>query len=151
MKVIFLDFDGVLCTEATYVSRPPGELYPPFDPACVARFCRLIEATGAKVVLSTAWRSLGAVRCGEYLRAAGCNPELVGCTPWFRGAKRWTEIEAWLAWVPTPVTRYAVIDDDDDACPLNGDCFVQTAMPTGLTDEHVAMAVAVLNGEAGDA
>ena len=146
MKIIFLDWDGVLCTEATYMTRPLGELHPPFDPACIARFCRLIEATGAKVVLSTSWRSLGSVRCGEYLRAAGCHPELVGCTPWFKDAPRFHEIQAWIDACPAPfVDRYVVIDDSPDA-DLGDGSLILTTMPTGLTDAHVEQVVAILNG-----
>jgi hypothetical protein len=53
MKVIFLDIDGVLnCNKTT---NPRGL---PFvvDRRLLARFRRLLDRTGAKVVLSSTWR-----------------------------------------------------------------------------------------------
>jgi len=57
VKVIFLDIDGVLCISRTNPKRgrPPyrfGGLHPP----AVAQLQRIVRATGALVVISSAWR-----------------------------------------------------------------------------------------------
>lgn len=54
MKIIFLDFDGVL-NSVSYcrLHREPGVL---LDPARMALLRRIVDATGAEIVLSTSWK-----------------------------------------------------------------------------------------------
>jgi HAD domain in Swiss Army Knife RNA repair proteins len=53
MKVIFLDIDGVL----NYKKTPNPRKFPyVVDKRLLVRFKRLLEKTGAKVVLSSTWR-----------------------------------------------------------------------------------------------
>ena len=53
MKVIFLDIDGVLNCKNT----PNPRKFPYIvDPKLLKRFKRLLQCTGAKVVLSSTWR-----------------------------------------------------------------------------------------------
>ena len=53
MKVIFLDIDGVLNCKST----PNPRKFPYIvDPKLLKRFKRLLQRTGAKVVLSSTWR-----------------------------------------------------------------------------------------------
>ena len=151
MRVIILDWDGVLATRRSYDAlRAAGRSWrePPFDADCLARFKRLLRATNAKVVLATAWRSVGSVQCGEWMRAGGVECELIGCTPWLKGAPRRVEIRSWIdasriTSAGTVPSRYVVIDDDPDA-DLGDGCFIQTDMTSGLTDADVDRAVALL-------
>ena len=53
MKVIFLDIDGVLNCRKT---PNPRKLPYIVDPKLLKRFKRLVERTGAKVVLASTWR-----------------------------------------------------------------------------------------------
>jgi hypothetical protein len=53
MKVIFLDVDGVLNCKKT---ANPRKLPYVVDRRLLARFKRLLDRTGAKVVLSSTWR-----------------------------------------------------------------------------------------------
>ena len=53
MKAIFLDIDGVLNCKQTPNPRKFPYLV---DSALVAQFCRGLDSTGAKVVLSSTWR-----------------------------------------------------------------------------------------------
>jgi len=53
MKVIFLDIDGVLNSKNT---PNPRKLPYIVDSRLLARFKRLLDRTGAKVVLSSTWR-----------------------------------------------------------------------------------------------
>ena len=52
MKVVFLDIDGVLNNHAWNECSESCTI----DFECVHRFNQLLELTGAKVILSSAWR-----------------------------------------------------------------------------------------------
>ena len=63
MKYLFLDIDGVLNHEEWYRNRCPHlkdkfeEWWEDcFDPECVKRVNKIIEKTGAKIVVSSSWR-----------------------------------------------------------------------------------------------
>lgn len=65
MKIIFLDFDGVLNSEVWMKSRfdiidnnDIDSQYPFYeiDPNAIKNLNRIIEETGAKVVVSSTWR-----------------------------------------------------------------------------------------------
>ena len=70
-SIIFLDFDGVLNTEQ-YQARlavdgaPNKDAWGPlFDPRAVENLRKIIEATGAAIVISSSWRyihRLGSLR-----------------------------------------------------------------------------------------
>jgi len=63
LRIIFLDIDGVLNNPGTYAPTAPwrGELdriiRVPIAPECMQRLNTLTDATGAKVVISSSWRS----------------------------------------------------------------------------------------------
>jgi hypothetical protein len=65
MNIIFLDFDGVLNSRPFFANRIAEariELYETLgeaadsDPANVAELERLVQATGASIVISSSWR-----------------------------------------------------------------------------------------------
>ncbi len=64
MKVIFLDFDGVLDNEYYDMmliksGLPESDKYGPiFDPECVDNLRVIIEKTGADIVVSSTWKYL---------------------------------------------------------------------------------------------
>lgn len=61
-KIIFLDFDGVMDT--AYYDHVLGSNGLPqtdkwgaiFDPSCIASLRRIIDATGADIVVSSTWK-----------------------------------------------------------------------------------------------
>lgn len=55
MKVLFLDVDGVLNCEGTFRLTKPDD-WIPLDPYMGLLLYRIIQATNAKVVLSSSWR-----------------------------------------------------------------------------------------------
>lgn len=62
MKVIFLDFDGVMDTAyydnyLNYMGLQEHDKYGVvFDPDCIANLKRIIDATGADIVVSSTWK-----------------------------------------------------------------------------------------------
>ena len=144
MKVVFLDFDGVLNDSQT---QPEFGIEAKF----VDRLNVLIEKTGAKVVISSSWRLYGLLQCSLILENAGFKGEVIGLTPervreWGKqGPPRGLEIQAWLDAHPE-VEKFVILDDEADMEHLLP-FLVKTSMVTGLEDHHVALAVAVLGLE----
>ena len=64
-KIIFLDFDGVLNTEHNqnmhmYHGKPWKDKHGAFfDPDAVAELKRIVEETGADIVIESSWKYLG--------------------------------------------------------------------------------------------
>jgi hypothetical protein len=124
LKVIFLDVDGVLATSESIgkgkLSREPRDssFYHAalIDPACAKRVLRIEDATGAKIVLASAWRKFSFQLAGlhrAFMSAGLTGREVremfIGSTPEFQ-EDRSVEITAWLRAHPE-VTSYVVIDD----------------------------------------
>jgi len=138
--VLFLDFDGVLNSRRFYVARPSHEFK--LDPVAVERVNRLLERTGAKVVVSSVWRigrSIEALQA--VLEEYGFRGKVIGRTPRLRAAVRGEEIREWLVMHPSfNVESFVIIDDDSDMVDLS-DRLVQTTHRFGICDRHVRDAV----------
>jgi len=137
MKVIFLDIDGVLnCTRTENPRKFPYIV----DPVLLARFTRLIDLTGAEVVLSSTWRyDPAGVFSAKYY-----GVPFIDVTPDMPNRPRREEVLSWLKQHPE-VERFIVIDDEDDQ--LDSLPLFQPSGRTGLTDEIIERAAAFLNGE----
>jgi hypothetical protein len=123
MKVIFLDIDGVLNCERT---RNPRNFPYVVDRKLLARLHKLLQRTGAKVVLSSSWR-LDPV---GLLAAKHWRVPFVDVCPDKPRSPRRAEMLAWLRGHPR-TRRYAVIDDEDDE--LDELPLFQPSSRTGLT------------------
>jgi len=121
VRLIFLDIDGVANTPETWSGMRHTDA---LDDALVARVAALVRETGARVVLSSAWRKVygraatvaGLVRHGWPDAAEHVFDE----TPERWGEPRGAEIGGWLnAWhldsSRPRVARYVILDDDVDA------------------------------------
>ena len=150
MRLLFLDIDGVLNSSRFFAEVKPN---PPFglqaiDPQAVERLNRIFDATLANVVVSSSWRLyMDPLILTWTLQQAGVKGRIVGFTP-SEHTSRGKEIDAWLteyAQSPTEgaIDAFVILDDDGDIEPhLNR--FVRTDWNEGLTDEHVARAIALL-------
>lgn len=157
MKVVFLDFDGVL-NSGDFFKRNRGKgggsmgEAGALDPAAVRRLNRLLERTGAVVVVSSSWRhGRSSKRLEALLRLRGFRGTVIDTTKdWSAvptwdlvpGMERGDEIRLWLDEHPD-VTSYVVLDDFGDMKAVR-DRFVQTDMDAGLTDADVERAIALL-------
>lgn len=129
MKVIFLDIDGVLnCPTQRGFRRGHWGM----QQELVDRYKRLVQATGAKTVISSTWR-LGEDTLDQ-IRGTGIA--IHGITPDLREYNaRGHEIDEYLRTHPN-VEQYAVIDDDAGII-LPHQPFFQTDWRKGLSDELV--------------
>jgi hypothetical protein len=159
MKIVFLDFDGVLCSHAHLQRlRAEGKMIGGvmiLDPEAVARLNRLLRETGAMVVVSSTWRK-GRMRTElcDILAEAGFEGTVRGKTPdiltgpngqRYQALHRGQEIQAWIdEWSSVyKLESYVILDDDSDMGPLSSR-LVQTTMSEGLLDEHVDRAIQML-------
>ena len=155
IKIIFLDIDGVLYTSDYYKSLVLGNRkYRDkygflFDPECIKNFNDIIEETGAKVVISSTWRSAGIEIMKDLFKHRGIKGDIIGLTPistiddlFFN---RGEEIEYWLSRNGLP-NKFAVLDD----CSLGDGYdqwagFIQTKMSNGITEEIKNKTINYLN------
>ena len=150
MKIIFLDFDGVLNSSRFFKEQTPkGVLIasPGLDPKAVEVLNEIIERSGAMVVVSSAWRiGSSVVRLRGTLGEVGFRGKVRGLTPNFNTAERGREIQTWL---DEDGKRYGVssfvIIDDMGYMGLLQDRLVQTDFETGLLPEHIGPALAQLD------
>jgi hypothetical protein len=180
VKIIFLDVDGVLNSNAyflqlaTKVARgiddesslqqyASGML----DPEAIQELNRIIEASGAIVVISSTWRHAHpATHISRMLRFRGFKGSIIGSTPELPpGVKtpafekfleenpdHWTgnvncrgnEIQAWLDAVPS-VQSFVILDDSSDMAHLELR-LVRTSLEIGLTAIEADRAIEILNG-----
>mmetsp|Transcript_23939 Transcript_23939/g.68530 ORF Transcript_23939/g.68530 Transcript_23939/m.68530 type:complete len:211 (-) Transcript_23939:166-798(-) len=144
--IIFLDVDGVLHASGAPLCSLFGHLQ-------LKELRRVVEATGSRLVLSTAWRLSQnfAGRVLNELVEAGL-PQPISATPslcpWHADGRA-LEIRAWL------VAHSGLVDDDRwvaiDDIPLEPalpcEHVVTTDGQTGLTPELADAAIAKLNGK----
>ena len=115
MKVIFLDFDGVLNSQRYFKINGCEGLA--LDPACMLRLQELVAATDARIVLSTSWREHWEKETSE-CDGIGLeinrlfqkyNLHIYDKTP-FSGIDREKDVEIWLD-RNSGVTAFVVLDD----------------------------------------
>ena len=135
MKVIFLDIDGVL-NKIGQVNRTTTRWngYIGMEPSLVRLFNDLAKKTGAKVVLSSSWRTDDDWE--KTMRDNGLKCDFIGRTRQLHSESkkdgRGLEVKDWLDSHPD-VKQYAILDDDTDFVP--GQHLVKTNYEKGLTPE----------------
>jgi cellobiose phosphorylase len=144
-KVIFLDIDGVLNNERFLHE---GGIHTIADPL-IAILKRIVDATGAKIVLSSTWRIAADNRRRVKEALARHDLEFVDRTVELRNkmsswVERSFEILEWLH-RHQEVKNFAILDDCSDA-GTNGlrEYFFQTDFEVGLTEEIADKVIAHL-------
>lgn len=155
MKIIFLDFDGVIDTE--YYSHILYEAGKPiadedgllFDPECVKNLKYIIDNTGADIVVSSTWKDdMSYEEILDMWKDRGLPGFVTDVTPTTAEHHRGDEIDAWLKECPTEC-NYIIIDDLD-ACNFNEHQIPRLLIVNPLfgLDEYTAeRAIRKLNGE----
>jgi len=163
MKIIFLDFDGVLNHEQYYVRRQEKNFegycttYPQseFDPETIKKLNYIINETGAKVVVSSSWRHGRTItELQNLLESVGFIGEIIDITPSFNhdNCLRGNEI---LEWIKTheymlgkkyhEYENYVILDDDSDMLYWQKDNFLHIDRYVGITNRDAFRAIHILN------
>ena len=147
MKVIFLDFDGVITVPPKWFIKAEKLKW----------LKKIVDETGAKIVISSSWRcgvppSLKETiekmigrpkRCPHNRMLNWFIDNLYDVTPIY-SSPRGREIQAWLEQHPD-TENYVILDDDGDMLIEQSYHFVQTNYEDGLTEAEAIRAIKVLN------
>lgn len=178
-KYLFLDIDGVLNHDEWFESddyrhHQQNWRVSMFDPACVERVNRILKETGARLVVSSSWRSMSDIK--DIFEGVGLPTEF-DVTPYadhiypdldpikdldnddiryWRGS----EIKYWLEHNATKPYTYCILDDDCDMLDEQTEHFIHTCgdrihthelylqnQGSGLTDKCVERVIKILNNE----
>jgi hypothetical protein len=160
MKIVFLDFDGVLNSyEFMREWHERGEKGTVgLDPKAVVHLNRIVAESGAHVVVSSSWRyahKLGELK--DILNEVGFVGHVIDVTPLpheingmklsliINGQTRGREIDAWLRATAEDrgVDSFVILDDDSDTEPHEAR-HIKTTFAEGLVESHVNAAIAIL-------
>ena len=151
-RIIFLDFDGVLNTEyyqglLQFQGKQWQDQYGAFfDPRAVRQLKRVIDATGADIVVESSWKYLGLEAMQELWRVRNLPGRVIDITPSLTdNASKGEEIAAWLSEYATPDTRYVIIDDEYVVLDSQIPYFILTNPYEGLTEEQANRAISILH------
>jgi hypothetical protein len=130
MRVIFLDIDGVLCTERSHLStsEPRKYLMTEWDVTVAKLIRNLCIEDNFQIVISSTWR-LGKNRSLLLKKLAKHNLLKLlhedSYTPDSHFSSRGSEIQEWLS-KHGDVDLYLIIDDDNDMLPEQTKFFIET-------------------------
>ncbi len=143
-KYVLLDFDGVVTSKSyswqCYMDRCRENIFGMdwFDPACIDALRKIVNETGAKIVVSSSWRDLRLEQLEKIWEFIPMPGQLAGTTPIWILTKKGA-IEHWLKHHPND--RYVILDDAD----LGLENQIITDPNTGLTEKDAEMAISILN------
>lgn len=149
---IFLDIDGVLNSEDWYHYYWENDLkYTDkeynIDFRAVERLNRLIDATGAEIVLSSSWRfdmDVAKLRLSRAGLKYDIAKKLPGCEFGVGSPTRGELIAEYVK--NQKCNRYVIFDDDNDMTDEQKEkYFVRTDRFTGLTDSDIDKAMEILS------
>lgn len=156
MKIIFLDFDGVITTEKSFYN---------LDNDKCDMIQSIINETGAKVVITSSWRRNDLDETIKYLYTISDRvpfvvswiDDIIGVTSRMYGFKlsdkgehfrisRGEEIYRWLEEnEDLGVDSYVILDDDADMLYHQKDNFIHTCSFDGMTRSNMYEAIRILN------
>jgi hypothetical protein len=164
MKVLFLDIDGVLNTKYWYTqvnrNTPKDKYGYAFDPNAVANLKRIVEESGADIVISSSWKCMGLSQMEDMWRDRSLPGKIIGITPNSVSDEmllnadidsielfhiRGEEIKEWLTTHGKYVSHYVIIDDMDNMLPEQQSHFVKTNPEVGITGDDVERSITILN------
>lgn len=163
-KILFLDIDGVLNTALWYGPKdnkaPRDKWGYTFDPMSVANLKRIVDETGADIVISSSWKCIGLSELQKMWKSRKLPGRIIDITPDIMtdedmldidldlidpGKSCGDEIKKWLSRQENQVSHYAIIDDMYEMLPEQQDNLVMTDSETGITDEDADRIIEILN------
>lgn len=168
MNIVFLDIDGVINSDRSFVAMAGKDLGRPddgyitrmtvttVDPIAVAIVNKILERADAKIVLSSSHRNnfdkddeVALLQIQHYLIRLGLNGgRCIGRTPTYY-IPRGGEIAIWLEnnSLKYGVSNYVILDDHADMLPEQKDNFVQTDPSIGMSAKDYRDACRIFNVE----
>ncbi len=155
MKIIFLDIDGVLNSDEYFRKRTKKDsILDHLDIEIARKLQKIVDATDAKIVLSSTWRFNYYDKLKEWFKENNFTIEIIdktkrGCSDCVRG----NEIRSWLkenvkqGGPEVEKVNYVILDDDNDMLLWQKDYFINTDNKYGLTDSDVDKAIELLNSK----
>lgn len=152
LKLIFLDIDGVLNTgqhlaKLRINQQPCADHYGPlFDPNATDNLRKIVDATGAKIVITSSWRYIHGLSGLRKMWAERNMPGTIhGVTPTDSFGSRGDEVKEYLTQISgnTP-PQYLILDDE---CEYVGDLMkrlILTNPLTGITPSIATKAIKIL-------
>lgn len=152
MKIIFLDFDGVI---STY------EKGWRFDVEKIKLLKEIVDKTDAKIVVTSSWKR-GFTEVDNFIKSFYDKPrnkdlKKVTIFDWFansiyditdnNGSWRGDEIQRWIDKHNEEIESYVILDDDSDFHDNQLFNFVQTDTYEGITSREVKLCIKILNSE----
>lgn len=145
VKVIFLDFDGVITTKKSKWRLDDEKM------SLVKEIC---DKTGAKIVISSSWRrndvetTLKSVFGKDYDDSHYLlnSKMVVGVTERPASTFRGTDIQKYLDTHPE-IENYVILDDDTGMLDSQREHFVNTDSYLGISKEDVKQAIEILMGK----
>ena len=145
MKVIFLDVDGVLNSQQLFEKCEDDQLIS-VDEDNIKNLKTIVDATGAKIVLSSSWR-YGWAEHSDAVQdwcqilvdiLAKYDLKIIDKTEYLSSGRREDEIKDWLDKCEEKIEGFVILDD--------GAYLVKTDFCTGgLREEDADKAIKILN------
>lgn len=155
MKIIFLDFDGVITTKKSRYKLDKDKLN---------LLGYILKETGAKIVISSSWRKYNLEETKKYLsEISNFVPfpfpfidDIIGVTPRmnvyindkYESVPRGMEIDYWLRKYESKfglVDNFVIVDDEWDMLLYQKEVFVHTNSNTGLNKRQADRIIKILN------
>ena len=168
-KIVFLDIDGVLNTEhyqglLQYQGKSWQDEYGAFfDPNAVKQLKRIIDATGADIVVESSWKYFGLDAMKDLWKVRSLPGKIIDITPSSVSDEhllnidlenidtsilycKGMEIASWLSEQKRQDIRYVIIDDEYVILDSQLPHFILTNPYEGITEEQANKAISILNG-----
>ena len=117
-----------------------------FDPKAVRQLKRIIDATGADIVVESSWKYLGLEAMQELWRVRNLPGRVIDITPSLTdNASKGEEIAAWLSEYAMLDARYVIIDDEYVILDSQVPYFIWTNPYEGLAEEQANRAISILH------
>ena len=164
-KILFLDIDGVLNTERQHDHCvEAGKAYVDnfgyaFDPVAVVNLKKIVDETGADIVISSSWKFWGLSTMQKLWARRDLPGQVIDIAPntvsdelllsvdlnfMELPAGKGSEIKEWLSDNGNQVTHYAILDDVPDMLPEQQSHFVQTDPRVGITEDDADKVISIL-------
>ena len=130
-----------------------------FDPVTVANLKKVVDETGADIVISSSWKFWGLSTMQKLWARRDLPGQVIDITPntvsdelllsvdlsfMELPAGKGSEIKEWLSDNGNQVTRYAILDDVPDMLPEQQSHFVQTDPRVGITEDDADKVISIL-------